>query len=195
MQSEADGNRSSPYSQHPIDLLVQEHNVILDVLAAAERETSQVASGAGVRKPFWASYLDFLTVYTDQCHHSREDVLFAELEACGLPRDFGPTHAMRSEHESMRKGIARLREAIAGKDSDALCRAAWVGIDMLREHIAKENDSLFPAARRLLDLVATTNVQTGFARVEHERVPVDVLCRYEHLARMLCEDTGACAPT
>lgn len=185
---------TSPYSIHPVDQLLHEHSVILEVLAAAEREASQVASGAVVRPEFWQRYLDFLAGYTDRCHHEKEDVLFAELEACGLPRDFGPTHAMRAEHESMRRGIRRLREVLtaAAADTDALCRSVWVGIDMLREHIEKEDHKLFPVARRMLDLVATSNVQSGFARIESERVPIDLICRYELVARQLCEDAGAC---
>lgn len=194
MLRDAERPENSPYSIHPVDQLVHEHGVILEVLAAAEREASQVASGAAVRKEFWLRYVEFLAVYTDRCHHEKEDVLFAELEACGLPRDFGPTHAMRSEHESMRKGIRRLREALAADtvDTDALCRSAWVGIDMLREHIEKEDHKLFPVARRLLDLVATTNVQSGFARVETERAPLDLILQFEHIARQLCQDAAAC---
>lgn len=174
---------------HPVDVLSEEHRTILGVLAAAEREVERVEAGRPLRLSFWHGYLDFMEHYADRCHHGKEeDVLFAELEQNGLPRDMGPTHCMRTEHDTMRAGRRRLTELLTGDDLPAICRAARSGIDMLREHIEKEDHVLFPMAKSMLPHDAVQRVREGFARVEHVDMGEGAHCRYEALAKTLCND-------
>lgn len=150
-------------ANHPVDQLEREHAVILRVLEAAEEERMLLARGAPLREPFWRTFLDFLAGYADRCHHMKEeDVLFAALEAAGMPRDVGPTSCMRSEHAEMRAVRARLAEALTSDDVETISHLIGLCIGTLRVHIGKENDVLFPMARQMLDDAAVAEIAGGF---------------------------------
>jgi hemerythrin-like domain-containing protein len=175
--------------QHPIDVLMQEHATILSVLDAGEREIARVAAGDPLRQAFWRDYVQFLDHYADRCHHKKEeDVLFAELEQAGMPREHGPTHCMRNEHATMRALRQRLPALLAALDQNGLCQAVGAGIAMLREHIGKENEVLFPMARTLLGEEAFARVRRGFSRIEHTDMGTGAHERFELLAKALCGD-------
>ena len=176
---------------HPVDVLSQEHQTILSVLGAMDVELQQLCSGAAIRTPFWQSALDFLEHYADRCHHGKEEqLLFAELERCGLPPERGPTACMRSEHEQGRLGLRQMTDAVQAGDSKALAHAAGGYVTLLREHIGKEDHVLFPMAKSMLDHAAVQRLRAGFERVEHDDMGAGAHCRYEELARSLVANSG-----
>ena len=174
---------------HPVDVLSQEHQTILSVLGAMDAELQQLHRGAAIRTPFWTSALDFLEHYADRCHHGKEEqLLFAELERCGLPAEHGPTACMRSEHEQGRLGLRQMAQALLAGDAKALARASGGYVTLLREHIDKEDRVLFPMARMMLDHEAVQRLRAGFERVEHVDMGEGAHLRYEQLARRLVAD-------
>ena len=171
---------------HPVDILENEHTVILRVLDAAETEMERLEGGTPIRQEFWRDYLDFLSTFADRCHHGKEeDVLFAALEANGMSSDFGPTSCMRMEHAEMRGIRARLEEALTSDDTSTICHLILIGIDNLRLHIQKENEVLFPMARDLLGADVVKTVRQGFDEAE-EGMGHGTHCRYLELADALC---------
>lgn len=84
-------------------------------------------------------------------HHEREEkVLFPEIEKRGV---LGPPEMMRMEHQELRqykKELKELAETIQSLDSDAfrkrLEEIAHFIIPILRDHIFKENNILYPMA-------------------------------------------------
>lgn len=176
-------------SVHPVDVLSEEHRTIVAVLDAADRELRHLDEGDTPRRVFWVGFLDFLEHYADRCHHGKEeDLLFAELEQAGMPREHGPTHCMRSEHDTMRAGRRRMADAVAADDGATLAHAAHGYVDMLRDHIDKEDQVLFPMAKSMLDGAAVERLRRGFQRVEQDVMGEGTHCRYEELARALCAD-------
>ena len=118
---------------HPVDVLSQEHQIIVSVLGAMDAEQQQLHSGAAIRTPFWRSALDFLEHFADRCHHGKEEqLLFAELEHSGLPAEHGPTACMRSEHEQGRQGLRQMAQALQAGDAKALADAAGRYVTLLR---------------------------------------------------------------
>lgn len=187
MNRDQASSECSPSVNHPVDMLLEEHAAILAVLDAAEQEVERLENGGAMRQSFWYGYLDFMTNYADRCHHRKEeDVLFSALEEAGLPREGGPTDQMRHEHELMRKGRSRLAELLTGDDIKAISDAVRSGINMLREHIAKENEALFPAARRLLSSETIELIRSGFARVKNVDIGEGEHDRFAQLGRELC---------
>jgi len=130
----------------PIQILMDEHRVIEKVLDALE-----AAADLEVPAEFYDRALDFCTEFADACHHSKEeDRLFPLLEERGIPRKGGPVGVMCDEHVQGRSYIAQMREAAAAGEYDRVRRASLLYVGLLRDHIQKEDNVLFPMARDVL---------------------------------------------
>lgn len=115
-----------------IEELRTDHEIILAELAKLE------ADPAGYAKEFLA----FTRNFAEPHHHKEEEVLFPALESKGIPKEGGPIGVMLMEHEIKRGYV---RDLAAGK-----IEAAGKIISLLREHIVKENDILYPLAEQVL---------------------------------------------
>ena len=116
-----------------------------------------------------------------------------------------PVAAMLQEHEGGRERVRRLEAALdaaAIGDADAVARVAEnlsAYAALLRSHIAKENNVLFPLADRLMNADDQRELEAAFERVEaeetgpgeHERLAAiaDRLGRVaeEHGASIACD--------
>lgn len=147
----------------PTGILRDEHRLILRVIdgleAFLDRDTRDV-DRAG-------EFVEFFSLYTDALHHGKEeDHLFETLVEQGFPNDQGPIAQMLQEHKLGRALVRQMAAAVGGPatDPDAAWRAfADAGrsyIDLLRQHIQKEDGALFdmadgavnePGCRRLCD--------------------------------------------
>ena len=99
----------------------------------------------------WKKALDFFRNFADQCHHFKEEkVLFPAMEEHGIPSEGGPIGMMLTEHEEGRSYVRAMLAAITlieSKDEAAigsLLKSAEAYIRLLREHIQKEDEILFP---------------------------------------------------
>jgi len=188
------GSPDAGAATHPVDVLSREHQTILVVLGVMDAEQHRLVDGALVRRPFWAAVLEFLEHYADRCHHGKEEqLLFVELERAGLPAEHGPTACMRKEHEIGRQSRQAMVAAVREGDGAALATAAGGYVELLREHIAKEDQVLFPMAKSVLDQAAVARLRRGFARVDHHDLGAGSHGKYEELARGLAAD-GARPP-
>src|SRR5215208_3333432 len=135
-----------------IQIMTDEHDRILQVLDALDR----FATGARVTaedKVELGRFVTFIREYADERHHGKEEhVLFTAMARNGFPPEQGPVGMMIQEHQEMRAVVSALRE-LAEQDapwSDAhlerLSEAAGTYSGMLREHIMKENEMLYPMA-------------------------------------------------
>jgi hemerythrin-like domain-containing protein len=171
---------------HPVDQLSHEHQTILQVLDAIARELRPLQDGVAIRRRFWASALEFLEQFADRCHHGKEEqLLFVELERAGLPAEHGPTACMRKEHELGRHGRRQMVDAVEDGNGAALTHAAGGYVELLREHIEKEDQVLFPMAKSVLDQAAILRLRSGFAQVEHRDLGDGAHGLYEQMARDL----------
>ncbi len=149
---------SHPCSSHdvnvsPTQVLKDEHRVIEKVLDATERALRHDS----IDRSFFEKALDFFRNFADGCHHAKEeDELFPVLEKLGIPRDGGPIGCMLKEHEEGRscvRVIADNLEAAAGGNRtavEAVRQAAENYIELLRQHIQKEDNVLFVMAEQAL---------------------------------------------
>ncbi len=94
-------------------------------------------------------------VETERHHEREERVLFPELEKRGIE---GPPAVMREEHEKLRPKKRRLLElAQSADDADfhafqrELADLTETIVPMLRAHIFKENNDLYPLALQVID--------------------------------------------
>jgi hemerythrin-like domain-containing protein len=137
---------------------MEEHEKILSVLDVQEALCADIRRGEQPPAGLCEQLVTFMQVFADDRHHHKEeDLLFPALEHAGLPRDGGPVGVMLHEHEIGRSLIGRMAEAAARWSAGDAAGLAAFGIvaaehaSLLRAHIQKENQILFPMAERFLD--------------------------------------------
>lgn len=163
----------------PTAMLRHEHEVILRALALLERLGRRLEVGESVDETVLAWLCDFFSTFADRCHHGKEEQhLFPALERQGVPREGGPLGVMLYEHEQGRAFLRAMRE---GNDQ-AIAEAISAYVELLRAHIDKENNVLFPLAEQVLPHEEQHGLVRSFDAVEeavagpgvHERILAEV---------------------
>jgi hemerythrin-like domain-containing protein len=159
----------------PTQVLVEEHRVIERVLIALETAAERLSAGEAVSADFFLGAADFIRGFADGCHHHKEeDVLFPALTAAGIPNEGGPVGVMLFEHEEGRRYTAAMRasaERLKSGDasaSDEVSRNALRYVALLRNHIAKENNVLFPMADQVIRGDAAAKMTESFEEIERQ---------------------------
>jgi hemerythrin-like domain-containing protein len=141
----------------PSAVLRAEHEVIKRVLGVLERLVARSLSGEGFEAEFLTRCVEFFRAFADACHHAKEeDLLFPLLESRGIPREGGPIGVMLEEHKLARAYTRDMGEALEAKErgeAEAVQQfhaAARLYLDLLTNHISKENDVLFTMGDRVL---------------------------------------------
>lgn len=170
---------------NPMEILKSEHRVIERVLDAFERFAAQERIDADA----FCGVLDFLRNFADGCHHAKEEnELFPQLERAGVPRAGGPIGRMFDDHAQGRALLRRLAENLdaaergAADAAQTVRAAATQYIDLLRQHIWKEDNILFAMADRVLAPPQRRELLDGFDRAEHAQGDADKHERYVRLA-------------
>jgi hemerythrin-like domain-containing protein len=174
------------------DILMSEHRVIERVIATLETAANRLQAGQEVRPGFFMDATDFIKGFADGCHHRKEEgVLFKALQANGMPAGQGPIAVMLSEHEQGRKFTRAMRTAAEQLQAgDPAARAILVQnargyAALLRQHIQKEDQVLFPMAGRIIPADKQEQVVEDFEKVEHEETGAGVHEKYLALAEAL----------
>jgi hemerythrin-like domain-containing protein len=156
----------------PTQRLEQEHRKVLLLVSVLERLARRVARGERPLEPLDRT-LGLLRTFADGAHHGKEERhLFPALVDVGLPAYTGPVACMLAEHDAGRGELGAMLDALfelrCGVDgaSGRLTRAASRYVALLREHIAKEDEVLFPIARELLPPGAAAALAAGYADVD-----------------------------
>lgn len=165
--------------------LVDEHRLILRMITLLERNAARTAVGGYCNWQFYLDGVDFIRNYADRFHHAKEeDVLFEALITNGMPREHSPIAAMLMEHDQGRVFV-RILEAAAREALDnqtdmeqVIAENALAYAALLREHIAKEDDILYPLAERIMPDTMRDGILAGYAAAE-ARTAADFCAHYE----------------
>jgi hemerythrin-like domain-containing protein len=164
--------------------LVEEHGLILRMLAILERKAELTARGVDTDYRFYLTAVDFIRNYADRFHHAKEeDVLFEALVVNGMPRANSPVAAMLLEHDQGRAFVKALEEAateaLAGQPGHdrAIADNALGYLNLLREHISREDGILYPLAERVIPEGVRDAIIAGY-RQAGARAPVGFEDRY-----------------
>ena len=174
------------------DTLMEEHRVIERVLEVLQVGADKLESGEPIRPEFFLDAADFIKGFADGCHHKKEEgVLFPKMEQQGIPSQGGPIGVMLSEHQmgrvytkSMREGAERLL-AGDGTAQAEVVKSARNYVELLQQHIFKEDNILFPMANRVIPPAEQEQVWEDFEHVEHEETGEGVHEKYLALAEKL----------
>lgn len=151
-----------------IDILVKEHDSILKMI-----EVTQIILNTDdettINLDHVEQIIDFIKNFADKYHHLKEeDVLFMEMEKHGMSREFGPIGMMLHEHNEGRSYIKLAGESIEKYklgDNSAFEQVKYNLLnycELLTNHIAKENNILYPMAERILPADVKIGITENF---------------------------------
>lgn len=129
-------------NKNPTDILKREHDKVLKILDDLDSNLD--------KRDILKSKKNIDILQKEFNKHSlnkEEKVLFPEIEKF-MPRDGGPTGMMIIEHQDLTESIKTFRDE---KDIKNLIEIGRHIINLLREHIDKENSMLFMIADMHLD--------------------------------------------
>ena len=174
------------------EILMEEHRVIERVLSTLEKAAQRLDRGDNIRPAFFIDVADFIKGFADGCHHKKEEnVLFPAMVAGGLSNESGPIAVMLAEHEEGRRLTREMRQAAEGLQrgditaKNLIIQNALGYVNLLRQHIAKENNVLFPMAERVIPQERHQKITEDFEHIEHEETGEGIHEKYLGLADRL----------
>jgi hemerythrin-like domain-containing protein len=117
--------------------------------------------------------VQFIREFADGCHHAKEEgLLFPILVERGIPKEHGPIGMMLMEHDEGRNYVKGMAENIAllksgKKEALQTVYQNMTGyVNLLRNHIAKENNVLFRIADQVLSNEEQIQLLSQFGTAE-----------------------------
>lgn len=160
-----------------VDELKKEHQGIELMLRILQSITGKLGKGEQIDSGQLNDIMEFLSVFVDSCHHGKEEeFLFPALEAAGVPREGGPIGDLMGEHEQGRRLVARLKKAVKKYTSGDITSTTDLQevvdeyVELMLQHIQKENKGLFLMAESKLDTAKDNELFEAFEKLEIERI-------------------------
>lgn len=156
------------------EYLIEEHEMIERSMAVLKGSLERL--DAGKYEPLQMERaLDFLLEFGDKVHNKKEeDFLFPLMAARGIPSEGGPIGVMLQEHDAERRLLMGMLPRVAGlaeASAEDRSRFKEEGLSYLAiraEHIWKENDILYPMARRVMAEEDNDSLLADFDRLNKE---------------------------
>jgi hemerythrin-like domain-containing protein len=174
--------------------LMTEHRLIERVLGSLETFAADLVNGVDADRETVREYAEFLSGFADRCHHGKEeDRLFVKMTEHGFPRQAGPIAVMLSDHVEGRNHVAALAAVGAGsgplaeKERASVIAHARDYIPLLRSHILKEDNVLYPMAMQALPPAEMEQLGHDFKVFEREVMGEGSHERFHALAEKLTE--------
>lgn len=171
------------------ELLMTDHQTTEKVFDAVSNAFA--AGGDGPSTRMIGALVEYLEGYVDGCHNKKEeDHLFPLIESRGVPRHGGPLAVMLAEHEQSRELLAKLAplcKQYAGGDRSRLGELREVFQDyatLVKNHYWKENDILYPMARRVMSSDDAAKVVEGILATEAALGP-DTRAKFYGIAKTI----------
>ena len=154
-----------------INILVNEHKNILIVIDALLKECDGLESKKEINKDFFKKITEFIRGYADKFHHAKEeDILFIELCKDTVAMHCNPTQQMLYEHDLGRNFVKGLKKGLQENNPDEIIKNGRGYAELLKEHINKEDNILYPMAEEALDEKTKQIILKKFEEVEKKFV-------------------------
>jgi hemerythrin-like domain-containing protein len=140
-----------------VESMMQEHELIVEVLASLQAMSEKLASAAAVSRQDVADFGRFFRDFADKCHHGKEeDRLFVKMVEAGFAQDSGPVAVMLAEHDAGRQEVRGLlaigngHGSLSAQERARVIQYASQFVPLLYAHIQKENNILYPMAQNTI---------------------------------------------
>jgi hemerythrin-like domain-containing protein len=154
---------------------IEEHALIRRMISVLEVLGSDLKEGRPRAVASLREAITFVRGFSDKCHHGKEErILFPLLAAKNQTMARMPVRILTSEHDAGRTLIAKLEAALdrleAGDADDFAepAEALTLYTTMLRKHIDKEEDIVFPLAKTMISDEEASALVEQFEAVEEE---------------------------
>jgi len=159
MSDDLDKIKAQVPEDHPLSILIAEHDEILKFLTALEKLSSEVGQSGSeddLTADFWERFrhLTHHLIAAEKHHQREEEVLFPEVEKYGV---YGPPEIMTMEHGTLRALKKNLHKLANDRKIKNFTQFSNKFLDLsgeliagLRDHIFKENNILYPAALKVI---------------------------------------------
>jgi hemerythrin-like domain-containing protein len=176
----------------PTEDLINEHKAIKVMLSIM----SKIAEDIKANKEFYIKdveqIVDFLKTFADKCHHGKEETsLFPALVLAGIPKENGPIGVMLHEHTLGRGYIKEISNSVENCKIGKTCSSELIAanltnyVNLLQNHIHKEENILFPMANKTLSEQKQKEISEQFEKIEEEVVGHGVHEQYHELLNQL----------
>lgn len=155
--------REKTYSP-PMKRLVDEHLLIKRWLALIPEVIKNLDATSREGREVVVKGIDFIRSYADKFHHAKEEnILF-----CYFDERAEIIRAMLSDHETGRRHVRAMREALDKKERDAVIQHLQSYRELLTDHIKKEDEILFPWMDGNLSETDKNAISDRFDKAERE---------------------------
>jgi hemerythrin-like domain-containing protein len=139
------------YMQSPLaQLLIAEHDVILEAGNLISLNGNLWKSKPSEYERTVRQLLDFFSAYADKYHHHKEEeILFPAISKKSEIASAGIVTELTEHHEEFRLLMQQIHKALDRNDFAATQIFFESYISKLKDHIAAENDELFPMAENI----------------------------------------------
>jgi hemerythrin-like domain-containing protein len=177
----------------PIQVLMDEHRQIERVMASLLTFVNEVKTKRLTdRHEDLERFAEFLRDFADRTHHGKEeDILFRIMVEGGFPRDGGPIAVMLAEHQEGRARVRILKEIAenpapwGSAEREKIENSVAVFVTVLRQHIQKEDNILYPMARAHLSAELMAEITRQFLTFQNKEKERGDLDRLWNLGRAL----------
>jgi len=146
----------------PIARMVEEHTHILRLIAAIPGLVAALRRDLEGIRPLAEQALDFIRNYADRYHHAKEeDILFGYFD----PQS-EILRVMLQDHQDGRDHVRAVAEGLATGDLDRVEQHFLAYGELLRGHIQRENEILYPWMDRSLSMHQIGELYARCAEVE-----------------------------
>ena len=146
------------------------------MLTVIEAAAGRLEGGQSIPPHMMIDAANFFRNFADGCHHGKEEgELFPTMIEHGLPKEGGPIGVMLLEHDEGRAYVRGMREAAERyAQGDPAANFALIEntldyVRLLRAHIAKENNVLFPMADDIINEGEQAKLCAAFEQIEQTR--------------------------
>jgi hemerythrin-like domain-containing protein len=164
--------------------LMKEHQLILKYVDLMERyaEFDLKNLDASILLEKANCFIEFIHEFADDFHHAKEeDILFRFLDVPGVLTHCNPVPQMLFEHNKARVFVQNMENTRLTKDINGLVLNAGQYAKLLKEHIYKEDNILYPMAERGLPDEAKLSLLTEYAETDNRLNSHAIWCKYETL--------------
>ncbi|MBZ0265751.1 hemerythrin domain-containing protein [bacterium] len=180
---------------YPIARLMDEHRRIEQVLDALEGFVNVLESGQDTNHRDLQLFGEFFKNYADKLHHMKEeDGLFTSMEEAGFSKSQGPISVMLADHDTGRQFVNELEKAgqldeLDERVKSAVSKNARGFSYLLRAHIHKEDQILYPMAVNRVSPQEFQELETSFEEIQEgfqnsgelsqlEKIADDLIAKY-----------------
>jgi hemerythrin-like domain-containing protein len=186
-RSAYEGESAGPASRQ----LMAEHEVILEVLRAAQAEADRVRQGFDLDENRVRDIVDFSHNFTDRCHHGKEErFYFPAAEVYAGRRVHDLIEELTVEHAYDRSIMDEIDYLLGNDDRDLaklIADRLSTYVSAMRRHIQRENQQLYQKSGAFLPGPEERALLVGFDRRENVDLGPGFHERYHRLAEGLGE--------